>query len=171
MESVRRKASACRCLRCGRTSSVEAHHLLVIVIGITTVVTVSSVAHRPAQRHRQHSPKELGPNTIFLKRFSGDPSQQGTPKERKRRPIPPEYAEYIKRFCPSLEQVSVALWVPPVVRGKAMSARVRGFETDSFTLAGASPNSRLVQPRLHSRAATLPTMKTSARREWRSWDR
>jgi putative ABC transport system permease protein len=85
--------------------------------------------------------------SIFVKRFSGDPSQQGTPKERKRRPILPEYGEYVKRFCPSIEEVSVALWVPPVTRGKAMSARVRGFETENFTLAGVTPNGIRVQPR------------------------
>ena len=120
--------------------------ILGIVIGITTVVTVSSLL-TGLRKGIVTFFEEFGPDTIFVKRFGGDPSQNGTPKERKRRPIPPEYGEYVKRFCPSVEAVSVALWVPPVVRGRAMSARVRGFETDSISLAGASANSRVVQPR------------------------
>jgi len=120
--------------------------ILGIVIGITTVITVSSLL-TGLRKGIVTFFEEFGPDTIFVKRFSGDPNSQGTPKERKRRPIPPQYSEYVKRFCPSLEAVSTALWIPPVVRGRAMSARVKGFETENISLAGLSANSRIVQPR------------------------
>ena len=123
--------------------------ILGIVIGITTVVTVSSLL-TGLRKGIVTFFEEFGPDTIFVKRFSGDPNSQGSPKERKRRPIPPEYAEYVKRFCPSVEVVATALWIPPVTRGRAMSARVPGFETENVSLAGASANTRLVQPRNNS---------------------
>ncbi len=120
--------------------------ILGIVIGITTVVTVSSLL-TGLRKGIVTFFEEFGPDTIFVKRFSGDPTSQGTPKERKRRPIPPIYGEYVKRFCPSIEVVSVALWIPPVSQGRAMTAKVPGFETDNFSLAGSTANSRQVQPR------------------------
>ena len=123
--------------------------ILGIVIGITTVVTVSSLL-TGLRKGIVTFFEEFGPDTIFVKRFSGDPNSQGSPKERKRRPIPPEYSEYVKRFCPSVEVVATALWIPPVTRGRAMSARVPGFETENVSLAGASANTRLVQPRNNS---------------------
>ncbi len=123
--------------------------ILGIVIGITTVVTVSSLL-TGLRKGIVTFFEEFGPDTIFVKRFSGDPNSQGSPKERKRRPIPPEYSEYVKRFCPSVEVVATALWIPPVTRGRTMSARVPGFETENVSLAGASANTRLVQPRNNS---------------------
>ena len=123
--------------------------ILGIVIGITTVVTVSSLL-TGLRKGIVTFFEEFGPDTIFVKRFGGDPNSQGSPKERRRRPIPPEYAEYVKRFCPSVEVVATALWIPPVTRGRGMSAKVPGFETENVSLAGASANSRLVQPRNNS---------------------
>lgn len=123
--------------------------ILGIVIGITTVVTVSSLL-TGLRKGIVTFFEEFGPDTIFVKRFGGDPSSQGSPKERKRRPIPPEYSEYVKRFCPSVEVVATALWIPPVSRGKGMSAKVPGFETENISLTGASANTRLVQPRNNS---------------------
>ena len=75
--------------------------ILGIVIGITTVVTVASLLTGLRQGVVTFF-QELGPDNIFLFRSSGDPSapdQQLPPKERKRRALKPEYAEYIKRSC------------------------------------------------------------------------
>ena len=120
--------------------------ILGIVIGITTVVTVSSLL-TGLRKGIVTFFEEFGPNTVFVKRFSGDPNSQGTPKERKRRPIKPEYGDLIKRLCPSVEEVGVGLFIPSVNGGKPMTAKVPGFETDNMSLQGSSASSRRVQPR------------------------
>src|SRR5678816_47659 len=84
--------------------------VLGIVIGITTVVTVASLL-TGLQKGIVVFFEEFGPDNIFLSRFSGDPSQRGTPKEQKRRPMKAEYAEAIKRLCPSVVDVSTAVFV------------------------------------------------------------
>jgi len=133
-------------------SSVWAHKfrssltILGIVIGITTVVAVASLL-TGLRKGIVTFFEEFGPDTIFLKRFSGDPNSQGTPKERKRRPMKVEYADYIKRLCPSVEDVSVAMFVPTFTRGTPLTARVKGFETDNVNMVGATANSIRVQPR------------------------
>src|SRR6266436_474468 len=76
--------------------------MLGIVIGITTVVTVASLLTGLRQGVVTFF-EELGPDNIFLFKTSGDPSQtRSSPKEAKRRPMKPEYAEYIKRWCSSV---------------------------------------------------------------------
>ena len=40
---------------------------------------------------------ELGPDNVFVARYTGPPQCNGSVKERKRRPILPEYSEIIKR--------------------------------------------------------------------------
>ena len=120
--------------------------ILGIVIGITTVVTVSSLL-TGLRKGIVTFFEEFGPNTVFVKRFSGDPSSQGSPKERKRRPIKPEYGDYIKRLCPSVDEVGVGLFIPSVNGGKPMTAKVPGFETDNMSLQGSSASSIRVQPR------------------------
>lgn len=120
--------------------------ILGIVIGITTVVTVSSLL-TGLRKGIVSFFEEFGPNTVFVKRFSGDPSGMGPPKERKRRPIKAEYGEIVKRLCPSVEEVGVGLFIPPFNGGKAMTAKVPGFETDNMSLQGSSASSRRVQPR------------------------
>ena len=78
--------------------SVGAHRfrslltVLGIVIGITTVVTVASLLTGLREGVVTFF-REMGPDNIFLYKTSGDPSQDGPPKERKRRPMKPEYAE------------------------------------------------------------------------------
>ena len=69
--------------------------ILGIVIGITTVVTVASLLTGLRQGVVTFF-QELGPDNIFLFRTSGDPSQDNRiPKEAKRHPLKPEYADYI----------------------------------------------------------------------------
>ena len=101
-------------------SAVWAHRfrslltILGIVIGITTVVTVASLLTGLRQGVVTFF-QELGPDNIFLYRTSGDPSQDNRiPKEAKRRPLKPEYAEYIQRWCESVEDVGLQLLIPPV---------------------------------------------------------
>src|ERR1044071_5292813 len=72
--------------------------ILGIVIGITTVVTVSSLL-TGLRKGVVTFFQELGPDNIFLFKTSGDPNRGGNEKERKRRPIRPEYAEQIRRYC------------------------------------------------------------------------
>src|SRR5512133_863792 len=74
--------------------------ILGIVIGITTVVTVASLLTGLRQGVVTFF-QELGPDNIFIYRTSGDPSGPVAPKERKRRPMKPEYADAIKRWCVS----------------------------------------------------------------------
>ena len=72
--------------------------ILGIVIGITTVVTVASLLTGLRQGVVTFF-QEMGPDNIFLYKTSGDPSFDGPHKERKRRPMKPEYAEQIRRWC------------------------------------------------------------------------
>ncbi|MBL8295549.1 MAG: ABC transporter permease [Bryobacterales bacterium] len=120
--------------------------ILGIVIGITTVVTVASLL-TGVRKGVVTFFEEFGPDNIFLSRFSGDPNSPGTPKEQKRRPIRPEYASVIQRQCPSVLQTSVSLFIPGILGGKPMVAKVPGFESDNVNLAGASYESFEVQPR------------------------
>ncbi len=120
--------------------------ILGIVIGITTVVTVASLM-TGLRKGIVDFFQEFGPDNIFVSRFSGDPSSQGTPKEQKRRPLSPEYAAVISRLCPSIDVVSVSLFVPGIVRGRPLTAKVPGFESDNVNVVGSSANAILVQPR------------------------
>jgi putative ABC transport system permease protein len=120
--------------------------VLGIVIGITTVVTVSSLLTGLRQGIVIFF-EEFGPDNIFLSRFSGDPSSNGTPKEQKRKPIRPEYAELIERLCPSVERTSTSLFVPSIVGGRPIVAKVPGFESDNVNLAGADYAGFLTAPR------------------------
>ncbi|HTS62124.1 MAG TPA: ABC transporter permease [Candidatus Acidoferrales bacterium] len=120
--------------------------VLGIVIGITTVVTVASLLTGLRQGVVTFF-QELGPDNIFLFKTSGDPSQE-PPKERKRRPMKPEYADYIRRWCASsVEDVGLILYVPPVVEGQPVMARVPGYETENINLNGLSPNMAEISPR------------------------
>jgi putative ABC transport system permease protein len=109
--------------------------VLGIVIGITTVVTVASLLTGLREGVVTFF-RELGPDNIFLYKTSGDPSQE-PPKERKRRPMKPEYAETVRRWTTSVEDVGLQLYIPPVVDGKPITAHV----------AGQSPNMGEIQPR------------------------
>jgi putative ABC transport system permease protein len=120
--------------------------ILGIVIGITTVVSVASLLSGVRAGIVTFF-EEFGPDSIFISRFSGDPNSGGTPKEQKRRPIQVGYAEFIERTSPAIERVSVALFIPSVQGGKSLSAKVPGFESDTISLQGISPNAFLVQPK------------------------
>jgi putative ABC transport system permease protein len=133
-------------------SAVWAHRfrsgltILGIVIGITTVVTVSSLL-TGLRKGVVTFFEEFGTDNIFISRFSGPPDSQGTPKQRKRRPIKPEYGELIERFCPSVEETSATLFIPTIVNRNALVAKVRGFESNNFFLSGYAAESFITQPR------------------------
>src|ERR1700735_13434 len=104
--------------------------ILGIVIGITTVVTVASLL-TGLRAGVVTFFDELGPDNIFVFKTSGNPQQAFEPiKERKRRPSKPEYADVIRRFSSTVQDVGVALYVPPAPSGTIITAKVPGFETD-----------------------------------------
>src|SRR5450755_449312 len=121
--------------------------ILGIVIGITTVVTVASLLTGLRQGVVTFF-DQLGPDNIFLYKTSGDPSQDGrNVKERQRRALRPEYADQIKRWCFSVEDVGLQLLLPAAVDGKPITARVPGYETDTINVTGRSPNMADISPR------------------------
>ena len=120
--------------------------ILGIVIGITTVVTVASLLSGLRQGVVTFF-EELGPDNIFLYRTSGDPSMQAPPKERKRRALSPDYVASIRMWCPSLADVGLELYIPPVVNGQPITVRVPGYESDTINVAGYSPNMDEISPR------------------------
>jgi len=121
--------------------------ILGIVIGITTVVTVASLLTGLRQGVVDFF-QELGPDNIFLFKSSGDPSQEPrNVKERQRRALKPEFAEYIKRWCNSVDDVGLTLLLPAAVEGKPITARVPGYESDTINVSGRSPNSDAITPR------------------------
>ena len=123
--------------------------ILGIVIGITTVVTVSSLL-TGLRAGVVTFFQDLGPDNIFLFRSSGDPGapdQQLPPKERKRRHLNPEYADYIRKTCMSVQDVGIELVVPSVVDGNPLIAKVRGYESDTISVTGQTANLSDISPR------------------------
>ena len=120
--------------------------ILGIVIGITTVVTVASLLTGLRQGIVDFF-QEFGPDNIFVARVSGDPSgQQARPKELKRRPIRPEYGPYLKSVVRSVDDVGISLFILPLP-GSVPIAKVPGYESDNFFIAGATPNLYEISPR------------------------
>jgi putative ABC transport system permease protein len=132
-------------------SAVTAHRfrslltILGIVIGITTVVTVASLLTGLRQGVVTFF-QELGPDNIFVFKTSGDPSQE-PPKERKRRPMRPEYVDLLRRLCTEVDDFGLILYIPPVVEGNPITARVPGYETGNINVNGMSANMSQISPR------------------------
>jgi putative ABC transport system permease protein len=121
--------------------------ILGIVIGITTVVTVASLLTGLRQGVVDFF-KQLGPDNIFVFKTTGDPSQpRPNPKEAKRRPLKAEYADSIRRWCTSVQEVGLNLFIPPVIDNKPITARVPGFESDNIGVTGLSANADEISPR------------------------
>jgi len=123
--------------------------ILGIVIGITTVVTVASLLSGLRQGVVIFF-QELGPDNIFLFRTSGDPSmpdQQLPPRERRRRTLKPEYADYLRRTCPSVDEVGLEVVIPAVVNGNPLIAKVAGYESDTINVSGQTANIWDIEPR------------------------
>jgi putative ABC transport system permease protein len=123
--------------------------ILGIVIGITTVVTVASLLTGLRQGVVDFF-QDLGPDNIFLFRSSGGPGMSDSQlprKERRRLPMKPEYAAAIRRWCSTVEDVGLTLYLPPVVEGNPLMARVPGYESDTINVYGASANMGDISPR------------------------
>jgi len=123
--------------------------ILGIVIGITTVVTVASLL-TGLRAGVVTFFDELGPDNVFLFKTSGDPGQSelmAPLKERKRHAIDPNYADVIRRTANTVESVGTLIYIPPAPSGTIITAKVPGFETDSLSMVGASPNSLEQSPR------------------------
>jgi putative ABC transport system permease protein len=141
-----------------RTSidAVIAHRLrslltiLGIVIGITTVVVVSSVLSGIRTSVVSFF-QQLGPDHLFVFKstFGPDPPEgSARAKERRRRPIKPEYADVIRRWCPvSVNDVAIELMVPTANGGNAMTLKVPGYEADDFSILAATSNANDLSPR------------------------
>src|ERR1039458_2478576 len=86
--------------------------ILGIVIGITTVVTVSSLL-TGVRGSIVAFFQQLGPDNIFVFKstFGPDPPEGGPrANQRHRRPLRPEFAEAIRRWCPgSVADVGIEL--------------------------------------------------------------
>jgi putative ABC transport system permease protein len=120
--------------------------ILGIVIGITTVVTVASLL-AGLRKGIVDFFQEFGPDNIFIARVSGDPSGGGAQlKELKRKPIRPEYADFLRQTIRTVEDVAVSLYINPG-RGRALIAKVPGYESDNFFIVGTTPNSYEMSPR------------------------
>ncbi|MDQ2776252.1 MAG: ABC transporter permease [Acidobacteriota bacterium] len=113
--------------------------ILGIVIGITTVVTVAALL-TGLNNSIMDFFKQFGPNSIYVSRFSGDPSgQNGPPKERRRKPLKAEYADYLRSAVHSVDIVGTSLYVNPPP-GHVLTAKVPGFESENLSLIGETPN-------------------------------
>jgi putative ABC transport system permease protein len=120
--------------------------ILGIVIGITTVVTVGSLLSGLKQGIVDFF-KEFGPDSIFVAKVSGDPSgQNAPPKERRRKPFRPDYANHLKSMVRSVQDVGGTLAINPSP-GHYISAKVPGYETDNMFLQGSTPNLYEISPR------------------------
>ena len=122
--------------------------ILGIVIGITTVVTVASLLTGLRQGIVVFF-DQMGPDNVFIFKTSGNPQNDGpNPKERRRRPIKPEYAETIKRVLgASVQDTAVQIFIPTIMDGKQLIARVPGAETEQVSLIGQSPNIEDLSPK------------------------
>jgi len=118
-----------------------------IVIGIATVVTVSSLL-TGLRKGIVVFFEELGPDNIFIQRNSGGgPDGEGGPKERHRRPIRPEYADAILQQCPSVQVVAESIFIPSTMGGKPLIAKARGVDTDQFSIVGDATEAFSTIPR------------------------
>jgi putative ABC transport system permease protein len=121
--------------------------ILGIIIGITTVVTVASLL-TGLRAGIVTFFDSLGPDNIFVSKNSGNPGDLNEPvKERKRRAMDPEYAETIKRVSSTVEDVALALYIPPAPSGSIITAKVPGYDTDQLSIIGVSANSIELTPR------------------------
>ncbi|HEU0120274.1 MAG TPA: ABC transporter permease [Bryobacteraceae bacterium] len=120
--------------------------VLGIVIGITTVVTVSSLLTGLRQGITTFF-SEFGPDNVFISRYSGDPNQPPQVSELRRRNVGPETADLIRRLIPNVEEVSMILYLPGFIGKSPITAKVPGFESDQVNMVGMTASGFLTQPR------------------------
>jgi putative ABC transport system permease protein len=138
--------------------------ILGIVIGITTVVTVSSLLSGLRQGVTTFF-AEFGPDNLFISRYSGDPGQPPAVSELRRRNIDPEYAALIKRLVTNVEEVSVVMYLPGFIGRSPLTAKVPGYESDQVNMVGQTASGFITQPRnfLAGRPFTEEEEKRGAR--------
>jgi putative ABC transport system permease protein len=134
-------------------STVSSHRLrslltiVGIVVGIATVVTVSSLL-TGLRAGIVVFFEELGPDNIFIQQYSGGgPDGGGPAKERHRRPIRPEYADAIERLCPSVQVVAKTIFIPSAMGGKPLIVKAGGIDTDQFSIVGDATEAFSTIPR------------------------
>src|ERR1700684_2437131 len=103
--------------------------ILGIVIGITTVVTVAALL-TGLRAGVVTFFNELGPDNVFITKNQNPGALQEPVKERKRKPIIPEYVDVIRRFSSTVDDVALQVFIPPVAGGNVLTAKVPGFDTD-----------------------------------------
>ena len=118
--------------------------ILGIVIGITTVVCVASLLTGLRAGVVAYF-DSLGPDNIFISK-TDNPGGGDPPKQRRRRPIDPAYADSIRRYSGNVQQIAIELLVPPAPSGTVVTAKVRGYDTDDLNIVGATANSIEVSP-------------------------
>ena len=134
-------------------STVSSHRLrslltiVGIVIGIATVVTVSSLL-TGLRKGIVLFFDELGPDNIFVQRYSGGgPDGEGPPNERHRRPLNPEHADAISRLCPSVQVVAKTIFIPGDMGGKPLIVKAGSIDTDQFSIVGDATEAFAAIPR------------------------
>jgi len=134
-------------------STVSSHRLrslltvIGIVVGIATVVTVSSLL-TGLRAGIVVFFDELGPDNIFIQQYSNGGSDGGGPaKERHRKPIRPEYADALMRWCPSVMVVAKSIFIPSAMGGKPLVVKAGSIDTDQFSIVGDAPEAFSTIPR------------------------
>jgi putative ABC transport system permease protein len=110
-----------------------------IVIGIVTVVLVASIL---ANLRNQVALlfRELGTDNVFAFHLSGDPYGAPSEQEARRLPLKPAWAADLQREGDAIRDVAVQVLVPPVVNGRAATARAGASESDTVLIEAASAN-------------------------------
>jgi len=104
--------------------------VLGVVIGITTVIAVSSILVG-LDRDVQSSLNEFGSNTLFIFKFQpGISFGRRTTEERMRKPLTLEDVHAIKESCPAVEEVSTDVFPRIGTRRQPPVARYQGREVD-----------------------------------------
>lgn len=110
-----------------------------IVIGIVTVVMVATVL---ANLRNQIALlfRELGTENVFAFHLTGDPYSPPSDAEARRVPLRRAYAEVLERNGESIVAVAAQVIIPPVVGGRALTARAGTAVSDTVLVEGASAN-------------------------------
>ena len=113
--------------------------MLGIVIGIITVVLVASVLANVRNSHRLLF-RELGTENVFAFHLTGDPYSPASEQEARRKPLKPEFAAANRAAdATAIREVAVQLIVPPIVNGRALTARAAARTSrDTVLVEGAS---------------------------------
>ena len=108
-----------------------------IVIGIVTVVLVATllanVRNQIALLFR-----ELGTDNLFAFHLTGDPYQPASEDEARRLPLEREFGDVIVREADSITASAAQIQVPPIINGRALSARAGSAVSDTVLVEGAS---------------------------------